>query len=523
MVTAKEPVVTHHPMLTFRRFIALSLVLLSATALRAQAPVTESAKPKPIVEKLTLTDAIQRALAKNYSIKRSSFDVSIAKARVTEQLGIFDPKLTGSYGYNDSLNPQLIDPNTGLRPAAGETKDETYSLGLGGLLPWGLNYSVNASSANARDSSGLTALPFDNFASFAGVTGRQPLLRDFGFGATTAQIRIAMTGRHISEWQFRQSVIDTVTSVIFAYYDLAFAQAQLRSALGSRDLTAQLVDENTKRFQVGSMSEFDVTSARARLAGREDGILQARQFISDSENALKALITDDRTTRLLGWRIEIEVPSIPPVALIDPAGDFIQALKKRPDYQQALLEVKRSDINRRYLRNQLLPRVDLVGGYGYNGLDTQRSVSQSMVRNNDYRAYSYGLQVTVPLTSTTERGRARAAKLQLLQAETDLQGLEQSIVVRIGNAAGRIETAYKRVEATRAARELGQRTLDGEIKRLRTSNGNTFYVLQQQEILSGLEISADAAINDYQKALAEYDRQLGITLEKLNLSIDVPK
>src|ERR1019366_338772 len=209
----------------------------------------------------------------------------------------------------------------------------------------------------------------------------------------------------------------------------------------------------------------------------EDSILQARQNISDSQNALKALITDERTMRLLDWQIEIELPSIPPVALVNPAQDFAEALKKSPDYQQALLAVKSGDINNRLLRNQLLPRVDLVGSYGYNGYDTERSVSQRMVRNNDYRAYSYGVQVTVPLTSATERGRARAAKLQLHQAETSLQGLEQTIVVSIGNAAGRIETAYKRVIATREARELGQRTLDGEIKRLTTSNGSTFYVL----------------------------------------------
>ncbi len=510
---------------TFRRTFALLLLLGSFVALRAQTPSAEPAKAKLFVEKLTLTDAIQRALAKNYAIKRSSFDVSIARARVMEQLGIFDPKLTGTYGYSNSVNPHLIDASTlpPVRPLASEARNETYSLGLGGLLPWGLNYSVNASSANARDSQGLTARPFDNFSSFAGVTGRQPLLRDFGFGATTAQIRIAMTGRNTSEWQFRQSVIDNVTRVIFAYYDLAFAQAQLRSALGSRDLTAKLVDENTKRFQVGSMSEFDVTSARARLASREDGILQARQFISDSQNALKALISDDRTTRLLDWQIEIELPSIPPVALVNPSADFLEALKKRPDYQQALLNVKSNGINNRYQRNQLLPRVDLVGSYGYNGYDTDASVSRRMVRDKDYHAYSYGLQVTVPISSTAERGRSRIAKFQLLQAETDLQGLEQEIVVRVGNAAGRIETAYKRVAATRAARELGQRTLEAEIKRLRTSDGNTFYVLQQQEILTGLEISADAAVNDYQKALAEYDRQLGVTLERLNLSIDVPK
>ena len=332
-----------------------------------------------------------------------------------------------------------------------------------------------------------------------------------------------MTNRHISEWQFRQSVIDTITSVIFAYYDLAFAQARLRSVMESRDLAAQLVEENTKRFHVGSISEFEVTSARAGLASREDGILQARQAIADGLNQFKALITDDRTARLLNWQIEIEEPMLLPVALVNPAQDFMVALKLRPDYQQAALAVKRNDISHRYQLNQLLPRVDLVGRYGYNGYDTNQSVSRRMVRENDYRAYSYGLEVTVPLSSTAERGRSRAARLQLRQSELDLQNLEQQIVVRIGNLAGDIETAYKRVEVTRMAQTLGKSMLDAEIKRLRTGNGSTFYVLQQQQELSFQEIAAAAAVNDYQKALAEYDRQLGVTLEKLNLSIDVPK
>ena len=117
------------------------------------------------------------------------------------------------------------------------SRSETYSLGLGGLLPTGLSYSFSANTTNARDS---LSLPFDNYASFAGVSAKQPLLRDGGFGPATAQVRIAMTNRSISEWEFRQAVIDNITRVIFAYYDLAFAQARLRSALSSRDLAAQL-------------------------------------------------------------------------------------------------------------------------------------------------------------------------------------------------------------------------------------------------------------------------------------------
>lgn len=505
-------------MFTFRRTFASSIfVLTSAVALWAQAPAAAPAQAD--AERITLQDAIHRALVKNYAIKSDAFDVSVATARVMEQFGIFDPKITGSYNYSDSETPQLIDPATGVRPAALFNKNDSYSLGLNGVMPWGLNYTVSADSGNSRGTSNSFA---DNYTSFAGVSGRQPLLRDFGFGATTAQIRIALTNRNISEWQFKQSVIDTLTRVIFAYYDLDYAYAQYRSVLRSRDSTAALVAENEKRYKVGQMSEFDVTQARGRLALREEGVIFSQRQILDAENNLKALISDDRTAKLLDWRIQIDPFPTPPVVVVNAALDFLEALKKRPDYQQAQLALKRGDINYRYQRNQLLPRVDLVGSYGYSGYDGARNVSRDMVRHEDYRSYSYGVQVTVPLTFTAERGRYRAAKFQRRQAETNLQRIEQDIVVSVGNAAGQIESARQRVDATRAARELGQQTLDAEVKRLRAGTGSTFFVLQQQELLSSLEISEARALADYNKAIAEYDRQLGTTLEKLNVSLSVP-
>jgi len=506
---------TKSTMFTPRRFIALLISSLAALTAAAQ-----SAPAEPGAIKISLDEAIQRALAKNFAIKVQGYDAAIARARVTESLGKFDPVLNGTYTYSENNQPALIDTNTGLRGPTTFTKTDDLDANIGGLLPWGMTYRLGATSANARGTFNAYA---DNYSTFGGVSGTQPLLRDFGFGPTLASIRIAQTNRGISEWAFRQAVIDTITRVIFTYNDLNFAYANQRSATRSRDLAAQLLDENEKRFRVGNTSQFDVTSARSRVASREEGILIAERQVRDTENALKQLISDDHSLALLDQRLEIEPPPPAPIVVVDAAADFHTALEKRPDYQQAKLLLRRSDINARLQRNQLLPRVDLVGSYGYNGYDTDLGTSRRQVRNKDYNAFSYGVVVSVPLTFTTERGRYRAAKLQQRQAETDLARIEQNIVVAVGDAAGQIETAQKRVQATRQARELAQTTLDAEVKRLRAGQSSTFFVSQQQEILSFAEVREAAAQSDYHKALADYDRQLGITLEKLNVSIEPPK
>ncbi len=503
-------------MLTLRRFIALlSTPIFALTALAQTAPEGE-----PLGEKITLDDAIQRALAKNFSIKFNGFYASIAEARVTEALGKFDPVLNGSFTYTESFNPALADATTGLRPPPSFSKSDTGDLSVSGLLPWGMTYRLGANVTNARGSfNGLA----DNFDTFAGISGTQPLLRNFGFGPTLASIRIAQINRDINQWQFRQAVINTITDVIFAYHNLNFAYANLRSAIRSKELAVQLLEENRKRFKVGSMSEYDVTSAESRAATRDESILLAKRSVQVAENALKQLITDDKTTKLLDQRLSIEPPPPAPIVVVDAATDFRVALEKRPDYQQARLGLKRETIGARLARNQMLPRVDLVGSYGYNGYDTELGVSRQQIRNEDYHAYSWGVVVSVPLTFTTERGRYRAAKLQQRQAETNLDLVEQDIVVRLGNAAGQIETAQQRVQSTRHARELAQTTLDSEVKRLRAGASTTFFVAQQQETLSLAEIREASAQSDYARALAEYDRQLGVTLEKLNIVIEPPK
>ena len=104
MIVAKQGI---HllPMLTARRHFALLFLSLFIAA-----PFARSAPSAPTdATKLTLNDAIQRALEKNFAIKVEGYNASIASARVTESLGKFDPVLSGSYNNADNYSPQLID------------------------------------------------------------------------------------------------------------------------------------------------------------------------------------------------------------------------------------------------------------------------------------------------------------------------------------------------------------------------------------------------------------------------------
>lgn len=499
---------------SFHRLALGLLTILLATTTHAEEPAatapTPSAAPTSLLDHLTLDEAIARALRNNKRIKVSDFGRGISRANVLAEYGRFEPAITFRRSYSESELPGITSLTRDL------TKTDNYSLGLEGVLPLGTSYRVGGTAVNERGTANFFT---DNYLTFGGVSVTQPLLRGFGFGTNLAGLRIAKANRAISDWEHRQTVIDTVTNVIFMYHSLAEARATLRIAQRSHGLAAQLVSDNEKRNSVGSLSDADVIQARARVANREEFILVAARAVRDIENRLRALM-GETSFSISGAELEID-PLVPAIApSVDGATDLQHAFDLRPDYQAAKLGITRSRASAAAAWNQMLPRLDFVGSYGYNGLDRDFARSRAQVRNEDNRAYSAGVVVSIPLTLAEGRGRARAAKLSLRQAETDLDRLQQDISVTITAALGQLETTAKRVEATTRAYQLAQQALDAEQKRFKAGTSSTFFVLQLQEQLASVESNQVEAIADQLRAIANYQREIGTTLQAHGLSVE---
>ena len=483
----------------FRRARLLGLFLFAVLVARAS------------VATLTLDDAIRLALQKNQRVKVSAFSRDISRANLLAEYGHFEPSLTFRRSYSEDRTPAASHPIVNQL-----TQTDDYRLSIDGVTPWGLSYSLGATAENQR---GTFTSFSDQFVTFGGINVTQPLLRGFGFGASLANLRIAKANRGISDWEHRQTVIDTVTNVILAYNNVVQARENLRIARLSRDLAAQLLQQNEKRFKVGSLSDADVTQARARVANREESILFADRAVRDLENELRQL-TGETAFSADGPALDL-APLAPATPLtISPAADLKQAYDLRPDFQAARLGLAIRRTNDALARNNLLPRVDFVGSYGYSGLDQNFAASRRQVSAEDNRAYTAGFVVNVPLGFTEGRGRARAARLTLRQSEADLARLAQDIALSVAAAAGQIETTRQRVAATRNSYALAQQALDAEEKRFKAGTSSTFLVLQFQEQLAAEESSEVRALADERRALANYDRELGTTLAAHNLTLE---
>ncbi len=473
---------------------------------------------------LTYRRAIERALAKNFQLQVETYNPKIATARTFGAEGKFDPVVGLSYTYDQNRRDlSALDPtfdsnepgaNGGGRFA--QTTGADASATISGLTPWGLTYDFGPAITRSTDSRSLVD---ERFETILGGSVTQPLLRNFGTDVNLASVRTARVDQSISAWGLRQRVIDVVSDVIRVYNDLYFSIQNLAVERKSRDLARQTLHDNQRRAEIGVMSPLDVVQAQADVADRESRVLVAERSMADNENFLKQLVTDE-VSALLVTAVRIAAPPFDLEAKFDESADLKRTFDLRPDYQQALLDIQKRNINVVFTRNQALPQLDLVASLGLNGLDSSIGGSVSEIRTPSNFTATIGGNFSLPIPNRAARGNLEVAKLEVARQLVALKQLEQQIYVEVDNAAGRITTTRRLIDSSRAARVFAERTLEAASARLSAGTATTFEVLQFQRDLATAEISEVAALTDYQKAIATYARLTGTTFERNRIRLE---
>ncbi|MEI8106476.1 MAG: TolC family protein [Verrucomicrobiota bacterium] len=460
------------------------------------------------VLRLSSAGAIQAALAKNFSIEVQRFGPRIAAANLVKAGGRFDPILELNVQRDENSQAEAL-VSGALTPVRALSRLDNLSVGIRGTSAIGFEYDLGL---GARNNLGI----FNQFENAIGTTAslavRQPLLRGFGPASNLAEVRISRNNLLVSEWSLKAMIIDIITRTIFVYNELHLAKELLRVAERSRELARQLLVDNEARERIGVMSPLDIAEARAEVAAREDGVILAGRAILDNENFLKQLVTND-LEKILKVRVEIDAPPSPAFR-VDVGAGIREALILRPDYQQALLEIRQRNITLAYTTNRALPRFDLLGSLALLGFGNDYEGSLRRVGVADQTAWTVGGIVSIPIPNREGRGAANAAKLECGKALVALQELEQKMVVDVDNASGRVVTSRERIGSTAEAVRLAKKSLEAGEERLRTGTGTTFEVLGLQKKLIEVEAGLLRARAGYNQAVSEYQRQTGTTLRE---------
>ena len=434
---------------------------------------------------LTKEEAMTRALESNLGIRIERARVDIAKQGIELEKGVFDPKLSASF-TTESGNTQTTD---------------SVAIGLDGLVGSGGTYTVGVSSNES-------VVIDDRFSSFTGLTFRQPLLQNFGFTTNMAALHIARYQFDLSEWEFKQALLDTVASTIFAFNDLYEAQKNLESAIRIRDLTHQTVLDNDKRVELGIIARLDIVEAQAQLANREERVLAATNYVTRAQNQIKQLIFDN-AQQAMSYNLETQAYTEPKV--LDDFSTLLNSLlDNTPNYHIGVIALEIARLRLVRDRNQTLPTLDLIAQAGYRGSGGSLGGSIESALSGDNNFYSLGATFQFPVFNRSARAREAISAQRKRIAQVDLERIKQAIQLEFHTSFQIMQMNYKRVDATRLALELAEQSLEAEQKKLEAGTSSTFFVLRLQSDLALAELSEISAVANYNRSVADFNRLRGV-------------
>jgi outer membrane protein TolC len=201
-----------------------------------------------------------------------------------------------------------------------------------------------------------------------------------------------------------------------------------------------------------------------------------------------------------------------------------RAIEQRTDVVAARKNLENADDNVKYASNQTLPDLNLVAAYGTSGIGGTIIEREgfggpvirttpggygdalSSVFGRDYPTWTLGLNFTYPLFNRQARANSARARISRDQTVASLRRLEMQVASEVRSAGRAVDTNYKRVESTRAARVLAEQRLDAEQKKFAAGMSTNFAVTQAQRDLALAAVLELRAVADYRKSVVNFDR-----------------
>jgi len=474
------------------------------------------------VRRLTVEEAVRLALEHNLGVQVARLDPQIEDLAVAEAQAAWAPTFASTLQGSSVDTPNASFLSGALGPKTTDERINT-NVGVAQTLPWGGNYSVGWDSSRAT-----TTNIFTNFSpvlrSSLALSYSQPLLRGFRIDAARQQLEVSRKSREVVDLTLRQSIALTARAVRHAYWDLVFAIASLQVQQQSLELARNSLKDTRARVEIGTTAPIDIVEAEAEVAQREEAAVVAEALIATAEDALRALVYDPVAADFWTFRIE---PSTPP-GFAAPAVDLDAALRtalaNRSDLQRTQKDLETADINLRYFRNQTLPDVTASLDYGLTGLggrqfirgagfpgpvigNTDRGFADVIgdLFGNEFRSWTASLTIGYPIGPTPQEAGLARARLQYSRSQTALRSQQLQVAVEVRQAARQVLTDQRRVETTRVSRQLAERRLEAEQRKLAAGTTTSFFVFQAQRDLAQARNNELRATLDYTRSVVDFE------------------
>jgi outer membrane protein TolC len=393
--------------------------------------------------RLTVAEAVQRALVANEEARIARTNVDRTEGQVREAYARVMPTIDGSYRFTRNLQrPVLFFDQDG----------ETQQIQIG----------------NATEHA------FD-------LTVEQPVL-DFSLGSALAA---AGHGTAASEASYERALSDVALDARLAYYGVLLADADVTVAANALELARRRLDQVQLFFDVGTAAEFDVLTARVALEGARPDQIRAVNAQRLAYNELKR-----ETGVPFSTGVELADPlAYEPVEMALEAA-ITTALERRGDLiaQRETVALTRELVD--VQRSEAFPSISL-----FLNLNRRASSEEMWPEDRDFtQSATAALALDIPIfDGRRNQGLTLQARADNVAAIERLHALERDVELQVLDAWQTVQAAAEGVTATQATLELAQRAYDIATVRFRSGLSTQLELdVAEQDLIEAQSNAAEA-------------------------------
>lgn len=441
-----------------------------------------------------------------------------------------DPSLFSFVSFQHATAPQSNTFLTGTTALIQDTRAVQVQYAQNFL--WGMTAQLTYASSYFNLNSPLFSLnPYTSGDLDLQIT--QNLLQGFGNAVNGRNIRVQRNNVKVSNLQFEQQVITTVSAALNLYWDLVSFVEDVRARQEEVGAAEQLLADNKRQVQLGSLAEIEVTRAEAQLYSSQQDLVVSQTNLQQQETILKNALCRNGIAAAGLENVHV-VPldkiQVPATDVLRPVQELVnEALMNRPEMQMAQINIDSNEINLVGIKNSLKPTLQAFAELTNNGLTGALTPFGATEPGFEYLAggygnllgqifrrnfpnYSAGLSLNIPLRNRAAQSDYATSELELRQNQLNLRKNANQVTVDVQNAVIGLQQARARYDAASKATELQQQTLAGDQRRYSLGATTAFQVIQDQRDLASAESTQVQSMANYTHARISLDQALGTTL-----------
>jgi len=439
--------------------------------------------------------------------------------------GAFDPAVSLGFSYDHVTSPLNSVVVSGIPTTTSDAV--SLSLSYAQMFTTGASYSVNFSGLRQATTQHNTLFNPDVTTRLS-IGFNQPLLAAAGKLPNERFMLVARNNQRTARDVFGLQVIASVVQLENAYWDLAAAQRNVRVSQESLAASQELLSENRRQMQIGTMSTIDVVTAESQAAASQRDLIVAQTALQQQATTVKQLVSKRSDPALDAAEVVIEDPLPDPLESdIPPLNEALRtALSNRPEISEAQTNLANQDIGIRYTQNNMLPNVSVFGLYASSGLQGNTalvtsgaggSLAQSL--GAAYPESAVGVSASAAIRNRSAQADNIRAQLERNQMQVQLESTRNQIKMQILQARINLVQGRSQVEAAHEAVRLAQLTLDAERKKLEAGLSITYNVVLRERDLVTAQYADVQAVTAYAKSLVALDQAMGTTLERNGIQL----